>query len=35
MNDEALLNVQKYFLITDYHEKIYLSHYSSTESSGI
>lgn len=30
MSDEALLYV-KYFLITDYHEKNYLSHYSSTE----
>lgn len=35
MSDEALLNVQKYFLITDYHEKNYLSHYSSTEPSEI
>lgn len=35
MSDEVLPNVQKYFLITDYHKKNYLSHYSSTEPSEI
>lgn len=29
MADEALLNLQKYFLIIDYHKKNDLSHYNS------
>jgi len=35
MSDEALLNMQKYFLIIDCHKKNCLNRYSSTEHSEI